>query len=374
MAKKATKTVTKLKKQSNVLLVFLVVLLVVTNGITIYLWSSGYSFKNIFDELHDKQGEIVKTEQGNTLKLAGETPDKMDAYYLDIVNIGDSNLIKLGDYEILIDAGEKRDGTDVVVPKLNELVTDGVIELVIVTHSDSDHNGGFVGLKENKNPTGVYYADFQFSYITDYGYREKYEETEYEVARNYAIEKSGTIYQSINDAFSGNDNTFQTITIGSNFKLEFINTFYYDIYGSDVNDRSITCLLTYYDHTFFYGGDINKEQEKLLIEKYQLPQIDFYKASHHGSITSNCAEFLDVINPSYIFLNTEIGNRHNIPNIASLTILQNYADNNMYLTGVNGTINVHCKESNFEVIFEKNNTKFIDTSYFKDIMDGLLHK
>lgn len=370
-----SKNVTKeLSKKTNGVLVFLTVLLLITNAVTLYFWVNGYTIDSLKNQLFKKEGEIVNTEKGNILKLGDVTPEVMDAYYLDIVNIGDSNLIKLGNYEILIDAGEKRDGTDAVVPKLKELVTDGVVELTIVTHSDSDHNGGFAGLKQDGSYTGVYYSGLRFSYITDYGYKESYEDTEYDTARKHAINFSNSTYQSITDAFSGKENTFQTVTIGDDFKLEFINTYYYDINGSNVNDRSITCIVTYHGLTFFYGGDINKEQEELLIEKYELPQIDFYKASHHGSITSNCAVFLDEINPSYIFLNTEIGNRHNIPNIASLTILQNYASDNIYVTGVNGTIDVHCEKTTYNVLFENNDTKFEETTYFSDIMNGVIHK
>ncbi len=364
------KDLKKLQKQSNKTLLIITILLLIISGTLFTLWISGISFAELKNKfLNVKEGTI----EGNTLVIEGETPKTLDAYYLDIVNIGDSNLIKVGDFDILIDAGEKRDGTEAVVPFLNQYVTDKVIDLTIVTHSDSDHNGGFSGLKKDGSYTGVYYADFTFSYITDYGYKEKYEDTEYEIARNNAINKSNAKYQSIIDAFLGKDETYTKIKIGTDFTLEFIDTHYYDIYGADVNDRSITLTMTYFGKTFFFGGDINKEQESLIVDDNKIPHIDFYKASHHGSITSNSAKFLDKITPSYIFLNTEIGNKHNIPNIASLNIISNYAGGNIYLTGLNGTINVHLDEAKVTLNCANNKTKFIETEEYRKILNGELH-
>lgn len=364
----------KLRNRSKTFLFFLILLLIITNSVTLYFWVQGIAVEDVKDYFLNPVGEIVEEEKGNVLKLGDNTPSQLDAYYIDIVNIGDSNLIKLGDYEILVDGGEKRDGTDVVVPFLEEKVTDGVVELTIVTHSDSDHNGGFSGLKKNGSYTGIFYSGLRFANIVDYGYKEKYEDTEYEVARKHALNKGNGLYQSINDAFSGNENTYYKVVIGDNFTLEFIDTGYYDIYGSDVNDRSIVFIMTYNEYTFFYGGDINDDQEKLLIKNYELPKINFYKASHHGSITSNCKDFLDVIKPDFIFLNCEMENQHNIPNIKSLNILTKYADNNMYVTGVNGTIDVRITSTDVAVLCANNNTKFIYTDYYDKIMSGKIHK
>lgn len=361
------KTKTKNKKSLGLITLILLIL----NIILFTLWFEGISFADIKNKfLNVQEGNISE----NTLVIEGLTPTTLDAYYLDIVNIGDSNLIKVGDFDILIDAGEKRDGTDAVVPALKELVTDKVIDLTIVTHSDSDHNGGFSGLKKDGNYTGVYYSDFTFTYITDYGYKEKYEETEYEIARSYAMKKSNTKYQSIIDAFSSKEDTYTKIKIGDDFELEFLNTHYYDIFGANVNDRSITFIITYFGKTFFFGGDINKEQEALLVDDNILPHINYYKASHHGSITSNSTKLLDTINPDYIFLNTEIGNKHNIPNLQSVNIIDKYANGNIYLTGLNGTINVHLEKDKEQLNFKNNNTKFILTDEYKQILEGKLHK
>ena len=67
-------------------------------------------------------------------------------------------------------------------------------------------------------------------------------------------------------------------------------------------------------------------------------------------------------------------NQHNIPNIKSLNILTKYADNNMYVTGVNGTIDVRITSTDVAVLCANNNTKFIYTDYYDKIMSGKIHK
>ncbi len=59
------------------------------------------------------------------------TCENVVIHYIDLDAMGDSTLIDCGDYEILIDAGTTAVGRDLVVPYLQEFVTDGIIELVI---------------------------------------------------------------------------------------------------------------------------------------------------------------------------------------------------------------------------------------------------
>ena len=47
----------------------------------------------------------------------------------------------------------------------------------------------------------------------------------------------------------------------------------------------------------FFGGDIGKGQEEALAAQGGLSQIDVYKASHHGSDTSNGDRLLQALKP-----------------------------------------------------------------------------
>ena len=191
----------------------------------------------------------------------------------------------------------KRDGTDVVTPFLESIAADNVVEFAIVTHYDLDHYGGFVGLSNQKS---IFSSEVIVNYFIDFGYRKKYEPTEYEVARDKMINEDNTKYYPIQNSFDLDKEGFNKIKIGDNFEIEFLQTNYYDIEAND-NDRSITFILTYNDVTFFFGGDITKVQEAILLDNYDLPKINYYKASHHGSYTSNSKDFLDVVNPDILF-------------------------------------------------------------------------
>ena len=56
---------------------------------------------------------------------------------------GDCTYIKAGDTDILIDAGAKYESIPTIAAYLNEYVTDGILEYVIVTHAHEDHYAGF---------------------------------------------------------------------------------------------------------------------------------------------------------------------------------------------------------------------------------------
>ena len=61
---------------------------------------------------------------------------------------GDSTLIKIGDTEVLIDAGSRKGSAETLIPAISGYCTDGVLEYVIATHADQDHIAAFVGTNE----------------------------------------------------------------------------------------------------------------------------------------------------------------------------------------------------------------------------------
>ena len=56
---------------------------------------------------------------------------------------GDSTLIKVGDTEVLIDAGSRESSVPVLSSYINQYCTDGILEYIIVTHAHQDHYAGF---------------------------------------------------------------------------------------------------------------------------------------------------------------------------------------------------------------------------------------
>ena len=73
--------------------------------------------------------------------------DLLSIHFLELGNkyTGDCTLIKVGDTEVLIDAGSRKGSAETIVPYIVEYCTDGVLEYVIATHAHQDHIAGFVG-------------------------------------------------------------------------------------------------------------------------------------------------------------------------------------------------------------------------------------
>ena len=71
---------------------------------------------------------------------------------------GDCSLIKVGDTEVLIDAGPTQSNAAAIKEYVNEYCTDGILEYVIVTHGDADHISGMVGTSKNGKYDGILYS------------------------------------------------------------------------------------------------------------------------------------------------------------------------------------------------------------------------
>ncbi len=289
------------------------------------------------------------------------TCDDVEIHYIDLGAMGDSTLIDCGDYEIVIDAGLKSGGTNVVVPYLNNYVTDGVIEILIATHPDADHIGGFVGLS---GQDGIFDA-FEVEIVIDYGYvkstttHEQYAELR---------DTSGALICSGDDALNSNNLCQPYFTITEDLILRVIDTGHYD--GEDTtndNENSIVVLLEHGDLSYLFTGDAEFNAEYIMANN--LSEVDVYKAGHHGSNTASSTALLDVINPDTIILSVYFPedddgeNGYGIPQQDSLDRLFGYTSD-IYATGVNGNIVITSNGTTYSISGSINDTLFKDSVWF----------
>ncbi len=85
---------------------------------------------------------------------------------------------------------------------------------------------------------------------------------------------------------------------------------------TDADDRNGASLVFLYDDgetDALWTGDIGARQEKWLLEHWNLPRIDVYKAAHHGSDYSNSAEYLQAIAPRISVVSCAERNRYGHP-------------------------------------------------------------
>ena len=87
-------------------------------------------------------------------------------------------------------------------------------------------------------------------------------------------------------------------------------------------------------------GDLEEDGEKAFVEHYKnknFPNVDLYKAGHHGSKTSSSQEFLNQTKPKISIIMAGAGNSYGLPKQEILDRLNNI-ESKIYRTGENGTI------------------------------------
>ena len=86
----------------------------------------------------------------------------------------------------------------------------------------------------------------------------------------------------------------------SGVTMTVLDSYYYTNEAPSENDYSVCTLFTYGDHHYLFTGDLEEDGEEYLVEKNDLPQVDLYKAGHHGSKTSSSEALLSVIQPEIV--------------------------------------------------------------------------
>lgn len=335
----------------------------------------GYLYYKKINDNKDSTNE--NNIKGNVAYLVqeGTTVDDVKITFLELFGtngnpqIGDSVFIECGDIDILIDAGEKASGSNTVVPFIEEHVSDNILELVIVTHADSDHLGGMVGLSNSYGALEV--PGITYQYIVDFGYEGQTQlYKDYLEVRNKKI-KEGTKYFSIGSIFDSDH--LEAITrfyLGVDTYLDLLDYKTYEISEiTDDNDRSVSCLLTHNDKKVLLCGDAEKKEEAYLTS-LNIGHVDVFKANHHGSPTSNTNAFLDNITPNYVIICSSEENKYNLPKKTIIERFNNYTEN-VFATFISGNIMITLKDNDVIVSAEKS-LVFVQKSdwYLTDDLDN----
>ncbi len=214
-------------------------------------------------------------------KLPESTPgsgDSSTAYsdtlYVNYINVGqgDSIFIKVGDCDILIDAGTADYGATVTNYLKNQGVDD--IELLINTHPDADHCGGLTAVLNS-------FAVEQVWISKD-------------------TNKNTAAYKNFVAAISTEGLTAKKPNAGTVYTYEYLSiTVLYSAVGSDSNNSSIVCMLEYGSFKFLFTGDAGEEVESQLVSSGKDLSCDVLKVGHHGSRTSSTASFLNAVSAEY---------------------------------------------------------------------------
>jgi competence protein ComEC len=193
------------------------------------------------------------------------------------VGQGDAMLVKLpGDIQILIDAGP----ADKIVSKLSEYLPfyDKDIELVLLTHPQSDHLRGFLEVFKNYNVKNLIFTGIN------------YESQTYKNFIALASQENSKIYLAkMGDIISYGKSPVlkiiwpQAIIFGHNFK--------------NVHEANIVSQLNLGGKKFLLMGDADIALEERLLKANALEDIDVLKIGHHGSKTSTSQTFIKKVKP-----------------------------------------------------------------------------
>lgn len=271
--------------------------------VSAYVKGQSYISDSIFVDVNTKVEQLgvgsgLSPEDPIFIGNEGED-EPLEIYFIEMQHIyADSLFIKKGNVEILIDSGYEYDG-QFVNQVITEHCSDGILDALMVSHSDGDHIDGLIKALENID---------EISLMVDYGgagsgnvlkTRQKYIPL-------------GTQYHSAYDSVNHLNGASDIYYLTEEFYFEVLNTGQYitENESSAGNGESLAVMFYYKDFTFFTAGDITTNTEAALIQNEDLCEVTLYKASHHGSHGSNSQEILDVLNPKAIAISAARANQY----------------------------------------------------------------
>lgn len=268
------------------------------------------------------------------------------------VGQGDSILIQTPDRQkILIDAGPN----DRVVGKLEKhlSVFNRSLDLVLMSHGDSDHITGFLYLFPKYNIKNILLNGDQNKESSIYLISQE------EIKQEIEIDEAKTYIANCGDILSFGEGEEM-------IKMYILNPIKNGFIMNDTNDNSIVVLLVYRDYSFLFLGDASQEVENkifLNIEncfsktiseplKEKLKNLTVLKVSHHGSNTGTSVNFLKQIKPEYAVISAGKDNRFGHPTKEVLETLEKYSKN-ILNTANSGDITFKTNGKDLEIIQTK---------------------
>ncbi len=246
----------------------------------------------------------------------GEVTVPNDELQITVIDVGnaDAILVQSEGQAMLIDAGERGDGDEVLAALEENGVT--TLDHVIATHADSDHIGGMKTVLE-----GIPVKNYIMSFMPE-GYT-----------------PTTQTYIKLLETIDEKEIPLTEAETGASFMLGEARV---DILGpigefTENNDQSVICKVTFGEKKFLFMGDAETEAEEALLATRTDLSADVLKVGHHGSDTSTGEQLLGRVRPAIALITCGTGNSYGHPHEELLKRLKN-ADVETYRCDVNGTI------------------------------------
>ncbi len=315
------------------------------------------------------------------------TNEELSIHFLELGNkyTGDCTLIKIGDTEVLIDAGSRNGSAATIVPYVQQYCTDGKLDYVIATHAHQDHIAGFVGTKA---APGVF-DSFDVGTIIEFAQTNATSQVykDYCAERDEAVKRGAKCFTAQECYYETDSGAQKTYTLAPGVTMDILYNYYYDNKSSDENNYSVCVLLTQGSNHYLFTGDLEGDGEEYLVEYNRLPKVKLFKGGHHGSYTANTPTLLSVIQPEIVCVCCCCGSPEYTENFDNMFPSQAFVDNVMIYTdqiyvttmadwnddldspfgykSMNGNIVVTSTGGEVEVNCSNNNTILSETEWFK---------
>ena len=282
----------KLNKLIRIIIGFVILIVVTIQG-------------NLFDNVSNATASINDSTKSD--KIDVKVKENFSVSFID-VGQADSVLIRNGNYNMLIDAGNNEDGEKLV----NYFKSLGIEEFtyVFATHPHEDHIGGMDDIINN-----------------------------FKIDNYYMSNKLSTTktFMDVLDALDGCNLKYTVPNKGDTLKLGDANikVIYPGDDKSNINDSSIVLKVTYGKNSFLLTGDATSNVERKIYNEDI--KSDVLKVAHHGSSYSSTDVFLDRVKPYYAVISVGKNNIYNHPSNNTLEKL-NKRNIKVYRTDLDGTI------------------------------------
>ncbi len=268
-----------------------------------------------------------------SVAVAVQPDDRLHISFLD-VGQGDAILIQKGNQQVLVGGGPS---PQAITLELSERMPfwDRTIELVVLTHPQSDHITGLIEVMKDYRVEQVLYPDLDYDLAIYDEFLRLIDEKDIKATIAWAgqrIELGGVVIEVLNPQ--------DPLLLDTE---------------SDIDNNSVVLHISLDKISFLLMADLMWQGELELISQRFVPQSTVLKVGHHGSTTSTTPEFLAVVCPQLAVISVGADNRFGLPSDEVMARLEAEVGlENIYLTYEDGTIEFITDGIRLWVVINKN--------------------
>lgn len=203
----------------------------------------------------------VNRESGGDVYVSGD----LSIHFMELGNdrTGDSIYIKAGNTDILIDAGSTRASSNTTASYMDEYITDGTLEFVIVTHADEDHIAGFAGSTSSPSIFDRYDCEVIIDFARTNKNTAVYKD--YVTQRDEAVAAGAKHYTAL-QCWNNTDGAKRIYEVSNGIEMEILYNYYYENESDDENNYSVCLMFNQGDTHFLFTGDLEEDGESRLVD------------------------------------------------------------------------------------------------------------